>query len=431
MEGARGRVDSTQLTCLPMTRSLFRPEALAFQTQYREFGQVGRFQATSLKALSWLLSIMVGLSIAFVFVASYTRKETVSGYLAPATGSAEIFVPQQGTVTAVYVSQDQMVKQGDVVLTIDTSQITADGIDVNATILKSLSAQKILLTSQLEAENRTARAEKERLNAAISSGEAELAQLSSQMGFQQEQIEIGLKLVDSAKKMNAAGYFSKPELYKRQEALLEARQTLSSLKQRYTARETELAQTRSSLQQLPTESARRLQPLQSELAQIEQRIAEVGGRRAFAIRAPIAGRIANIQATVGQIADPKRPQLVIMPLESPLQAVLFVPTRAVGFVRPDQKVRLLYEAFPFQRFGTYSGQVVSISKTILSEAGVAAPLELKEPAYKVIAALDRPDVDANGQKVPLQAGMLLKADILLEKRELVRWLLEPILNVRM
>ena len=416
---------------LTMDSSLFRPEAIAFQTQYRDFGQVGRFQTTSLKALSWVLAITVGLSIVFVCLAGYTRKETVSGYLAPATGSAEIFVPQQGTVTAVYVAQDQVVSRGDVLLTIDTSQLTADGLDVNATILKSLSVQKILLTSQVEAENRAARAEKERLAAAISSGEAELTQLSSQMGFQQEQIDIGEKLVASAKKMNAKGYFTAPELYKRQEDLLEARQVLSSLKQRYTARETELAQTRSSLQQLPTESARRLQPLQSELAQVEQRIAEVAGRRAFSLRAPIAGRIADVQATVGQIADPKRVQLVIMPLKSPLQAVLFVPTRAVGFVRADQKVRLLYDAFPFQRFGAYSGHIVSITKTILSDAGVAAPLELKEPAYKVIAALDRPDVDANGQKVPLQAGMLLQADILLEKRELIRWLLGPILAVRM
>ena len=111
--------------------------------------------------------------------------------------------------------------------------------------------------------------------------------------------------------------------------------------------------------------------------------------------------------------------------------MLFVPTRAIGFVRPGQKVRLLYEAFPFQRFGTYSGHVVSVSKTILSETEVAAPVQLREAAYKVIAALDRPDVDANGQKIPLQAGMLLRADILLERRELVRWLLDPILNVRM
>ena len=94
-------------------------------------------------------------------------------------------------------------------------------------------------------------------------------------------------------------------------------------------------------------------------------------------------------------------------------------------------MRLLYDAFPFQRFGTYSGRVVSVSKTILSDAGLSAPVELKEPAYKVIAELDRPDVDANGQKVPLQAGMLLRADILLEKRELIRWLLDPILNVRL
>lgn len=111
--------------------------------------------------------------------------------------------------------------------------------------------------------------------------------------------------------------------------------------------------------------------------------------------------------------------------------MLFVPTRAIGFVRPGQKVRLLYEAFPFQRFGTYSGHVVSVSKTILSETEVAAPVQLREAAYKVIATLDRPDVDANGQKIPLQAGMLLRADILLERRELVRWLLDPILNVRM
>jgi membrane fusion protein len=120
-----------------------------------------------------------------------------------------------------------------------------------------------------------------------------------------------------------------------------------------------------------------------------------------------------------------------MPLDSPLQAVLFVPTRAIGFIRGGQKVRLLYDAFPFQRFGAYPGHVVSVSKTILAKGDVAAPIQLEEPAYKVIADLDRPDVDVHGQKILLQAGMLLRADILLEKRPLVRWLLDPILNVRM
>jgi len=414
-----------------MTSSLFRPEALEFQKQYREFGQVGRLQSSSAKTLAWLLTIAVGALIVFICVAGYTRKETVAGYLAPARGTSNIFVPAQGTVTAVHVAQDQQVAKGDLLLTIDTSQITADGLDVNVAILKSLTLQKTLLTNQINEEERTTRAEQVRLAAAITSGEAELAQLLAQMKIQQEQIDLAQKLVDTAEKMHAAGYMAAPELYSRREGLLRARQDLSSLKQRHVARETELAETRSSLEQLPTQSARRLQPLQTDLAQIDQRSAEIGGRQSFSIRAPIDGRVANVQVKVGQVADPKKPQLDILPLESPLQALLFVPTRAIGFIRPGQKVRLLYEAFPFQRFGTYSGKVVSVSKTILSESDVGAPVQLQEPAYKVVAALDRPDVDANGQKIPLQAGMLLRADILLERRELVRWLLDPLLNVRM
>ncbi len=414
-----------------MTSSLFRPEALEFQKQYREFGQVGRLQSSSAKLLAWLLTIAVGALIVFICFAGYTRKETVGGYLAPARGTSSIFVPEQGTITAVHVAQDQEVAKGDVLLTIDKTQITADGTDVNAAILKSLALQKTLLANQIGEEERTTSAEEIRLEAAITSGEAELAQLSAQMKIQQEQIDLAQQLVATAEKMHASGYMAAPELYNRRENLLKAKQDLSALKQRTVARETELAETRSTLKQLPAQSARRLQPLKSQLAELDQRTAETGGRQSFSIRAPIDGRVANVQAKAGQVADPRKPLLDILPLESPLQAVLFVPTRAIGFVRPGQKVRLLYEAFPFQRFGAYSGRVVTVSKTILSETDTGSPVQLKEPAYKVVAALDRPDIDANGQKIPLQAGMLLRADILLERRELVRWLLDPILNVRM
>ena len=236
-----------------MTRSLFRPEALDYQKQYREFGQVGRLQPLTLKILAWFLIAAVGALLVFIFLAGYTRKETVSGYLAPAHGTAEVFVPQQGTVTSVHVAEDQLVAQGDLLLTIDTSQVTGDGLDVNAAVLKSLQLQKIVLTSQISAEERATRAEKDRLTAAISSGEAELAQITHQTGFQAEQIDIAQKMVDTAVKMHAQGYLSAPEFYKRQQELLDAKQGLSSLKQRYAARETELSQTRNSLEQLPTE----------------------------------------------------------------------------------------------------------------------------------------------------------------------------------
>jgi len=46
-------------------------------------------------------------------------------------------------------------------------------------------------------------------------------------------------------------------------------------------------------------------------------------------------------------------------------------------------------------------------------------------------ALDRPDIDAYGKRIPLQAGMLLNADIILERRPLMKWFLDPLLSVRM
>ena len=138
-----------------MAGSLFRPEALEFQKQYREFGQVGRLQSSSAKMLAWLPTIAVGSLIVFICLAGYTRKETVAGYLAPALGTSSIFVPEQGTIT-VHVAQDQEVAKGDLLLTIDKTQLTADGLDVNAAILKSPALQKTLLTKQINEEERPA-----------------------------------------------------------------------------------------------------------------------------------------------------------------------------------------------------------------------------------------------------------------------------------
>jgi hypothetical protein len=59
------------------------------------------------------------------------------------------------------------------------------------------------------------------------------------------------------------------------------------------------------------------------------------------------------------------------------------------------------------------------------------PIKLSEPAYRVIAALERPDIDAYGKKVLLQPDMLLKADIILERRSLMSWLTNPLVSVRM
>ena len=55
----------------------------------------------------------------------------------------------------------------------------------------------------------------------------------------------------------------------------------------------------------------------------------------------------------------------IIPEDSVLEADLFVPARAIGFIEPGQDVRILYDAFPYQHFGSYHGHVTNVSQTIL------------------------------------------------------------------
>jgi membrane fusion protein len=316
-------------------------------------------------------------------------------------------------------------------LTVETDQIAANGRDVNASIVDTLKSQEDMLTRQIAAEQQRTDSERERLTSMTSGLEAEISQLQAQRKTQDERIGVAEDFVASAAGLRAKGYMADVEFKRRQVEVLEQEQNLNSLNRQLATRENQLTETRYSLEQLPTVMAGKIQSLHSELALTEQRIAEINGRRAYVVRAPAAGRVSTVQATIGQFADPRRLQIQIVPNESVLQAELFVPTRATGFVESGQEVRILYEAFPYQQFGTYSGQVVKVSQTILTNNDASGPVALKEPAYRVTAALDRPDIDAYGKKIPLQADMLLRADIVLEKRSLIRWFLDPVLSVRM
>ena len=129
---------------------------------------------------------------------------------------------------------------------------------------------------------------------------------------------------------------------------LEQRQNLSSLNERLAAGQIRLVETRHSLQQLPTVIADKIQTLRNELSSTEQRIAEINGRRAYVLRSPTTGRVSTLQATRGQFADPRRLQLEIIPGDHALQAELFVPTRAIGFVQAGQDLRIMYDAFPYR-----------------------------------------------------------------------------------
>jgi membrane fusion protein len=367
----------------------------------------------------------------FLFVFQYARKETALGYLTPTKGTAKIFVPRRGAIREVHVGDGDAVTEGQPLVTVETDQIAADGSDLNAEVLATLLAQKESLGKNIKAEEQRADSEHERLTSLVRGLEAEIAQLEAQRKLQSERLSIVGSELEAAKDLRAKGYMTAIEHRKRQIAVLEQQQVLRGLDQQIAGKQNQLTEARFSLSQLPTVMDQKVQNLRNELAATEQRIAEIKSRSAYVIRAPISGRVTTLLATVGQNADPQRLQLEIVPEDAVLHAELFVPARAIGFVHAGLPIRILYDAFPYQHFGTHRGHILKTSQTILTSADAGGPIKLTEPAYRVTAALERPDVDAYGQKIALQPDMLLKADIILERRSLMSWLLNPLRSVRM
>ena len=412
-------------------RALFRQEAVDFQQNDRQWGRVVALQPLSTRLMVWFISGAVAVAVAFLFHGHYARKETVPGYLTPAAGTAKVFPPQAGTVTAIYVEQGQRVAAGQPLLSVATNRTASDGEDVDAPVLRSLMRQKEALAAQVAAEEHRAASERDRLTAQLQAAQNELTQLLAQVSIQQERITLAERLLASGAPLAARGLVAEVEQRRREEALLSQRQSLSSLMQQVMARQGQHNETRFALDQLPTVMAGKIQSLRNELSTAEQRIAEVNGRHAYTVLAPITGTVSSLQASLGQSADPQRLQLQIIPGNSALQAELFIPARAIGFVKAGQDVRILYDAFPYQHYGAYHGRVVRVSQTVLTGSDVSTPVALKEPAYRATVALDRPDIDARGQRIPLQPDMLLRADIILEKRTLMDWILNPLLSARL
>ena len=172
--------------------------------------------------------------------------------------------------------------------------------------------------------------------------------------------------------------------------------------------------------------------LERDLAQANRDAAEQNAEQRLVVRAPQPGTVSTLLAEPGQSVSPASALATLVPQGAVLQAQLFAPSSAIGFVRPGQAVRLRFEAFPYQKFGQQAARVLKVSRTPLAASELAA-LALPafstlgpggEPLFRITVALEGAPVAA------LSAGMRLQADVLLEKRRLIEWLFEPLLGLK-
>ncbi len=413
-----------------MASPIFRREVV----QERERASMGRIVLIRPLSFTFLTAVATTtclLALAFLAIAEYAKKASVQGSLVPAAGAIRVIASQAGTLQGRRLAEGERVEAGEELFRLADARATTNGLPLGNTI-DALSAVRALdLDRQKRATLAGARAE-------IGSLEQRLVQLEADREEQQHDLarldERGRLVAERARRfaaLEASGFVSTAQRQQADEEALEQASRQGAARRTRLAIERDVASTRGALAEARARLRSQVAVIDGQVAALEQSRLERAVQADYRVEAPATGHVAAILAEPGQHVAIGAPLLTVLPEGSPLEAHLFAPSRAVGFVRAGQEVRLRYPAFPFQKFGSHRGQVVSVSRQALApgELGFAPPDGSREPLYRIKVALDAQAVTAYGRPEPLQAGMQVEADVLLDRRRLIEWLFDPLVSL--
>ncbi|GMN03057.1 HlyD family efflux transporter periplasmic adaptor subunit [Erythrobacter sp. MTPC3] len=345
---------------------MFRTEAIEHSTGSLD-GDVFMAVPISWQAIGYLLLSSLVAAMAFLSLASYSRVETALGTVAPDKGISSILPTRTGTVTELAVMEGQRVEAGDLLAQIRTEEDSGQDLSSAEQIEQAIARQDASLASQMDAANAAALAQQSQLAAQQAGLRSEIGQIQSQISIQQNLIETAQADLDRALEVAERGFISQRDLQIREETLLARQQGLSQLNQSLSAKRSALAETERSSVEIAAQARATGANLAASRAQVGQQAASTAGSRSYAIRAPVAGTVTALTSRVGQPANPQSPLMTIVPAGSELQAELAVLSSAVGFVEAGQEVSLAIDAFPYQRFGTVKGEVLTVAESALSQ----------------------------------------------------------------
>lgn len=406
---------------------LFRREALENKRD-TWLGEILLVRPTSFAFLTGFFIVVALAILAYLIWGEYTKKARVTGYVVPEQGVIKVFAQQTGAVSVLRVKEGQTVKRGEVLMVLSVQKTSSQG-SAQAEIEKQLAVRR----SSLQREIRNV---KELHVQHVDAAESKLSRLTDErehiqrtIDGQRQRVRLAEVVFERNEKLYRDRYISELSLQDKRGEFLDQQNKLQELLRSHVAIDREAVALKSELQGLPVK-------LNSDLGALERSISEIAAssvdnesRREEYVTAPQDGLVTALQTNVGKLASPSQPLMTLIPAGTRLVVDLYVPSRAVGFVRSGNEARLQYQAFPYQKFGSHPGQVTKVSRTAVAAQELPFPAPSSDVFYVVTVEPELGHVLAYGKQEPLQSGMQVNADIWLDRRTLIEWIAEPLFSV--
>jgi HlyD family secretion protein len=416
-----------------------------------------------------VLSLVVA-ALVWSFVGRADVIVSAPGVLSPEEEVRRVYTPIAGELVDIYVAEGQPVSEGDVLARLnarDAIQAATNALEAELS-LAEVEQEYEQFPARRELMQRRTDALKDKIETAerlqekrVTEGLVKLAQ--SQRAKLEEargNLEKAARARDAAERdwqkfkrlfaRPGGGGVSKNKVEEKRDVYLAAKTDYRlaeaklgelefQLSEEYAASKAELEGSDQKLAELRIEYEKALNEIKREEYSIELKFrsarlaAEAASRIEFEnideenflqILSPASGVVTHLAFTQpGDKIQANTPLVSIAPKGARTILKLDINERDRGFLREGQVVKMKFSAFPYQRYGFINGTLEYISPTTKRSS------ETQDPVFKANVSLEKDYYAVGDIKYPLRFGMAATAEIVVRKRRLIDYALDPLRNI--
>jgi membrane fusion protein len=375
------------------------------------------------RALSTVLLALFVVAVVALLVVRVPETVAANFVLTPVRDADPIKALHPGIVSQVNVVEAQVVREHDLLFVV-ASELVGDRVSERRVIDARLAGGNNRQTNEkvkYENQQRADEQERQRL-------EQRLATLQRQVEVKQRELALTEDIAARRTKEFDQGVLSAMDANRAKldveklagevevirAAMVDARNAMARITFEMASRTAAYAETERSIgEELTTYRARKSVLDQDRLRE----------GNALSVEAPCAGTVVTLHVrNPGTVVDEGDPLAELVCAGQPLQAELQLPERGLALVHIGQPVKLLYDAFPYERYGVQYGTL-----TWLSPASSAGP---RGPMFRAFAELGAETVGVQGMPRAVLPGMTGRAAVIVGQRTLVSYALEPLRQMR-
>jgi len=426
----------------------------------------------------WVLWSIIGLVLTLIvwaIVGKISIVATAPGKFIPDGRVKEVQPLEASIVKAIHVKEGQRVRAGDLLLELDPT-LSAAELHANADKYGFNQLEQARLAAELNHGNphyastgqpaaRVALEERMRqarahahaaklaaARAAVEEKTAAWAAAQATLKKYQETTAIADERESSARPLVDTGAISRVDYLQLKQDLAQNRNDLAAQEKTVQQAEAAVAGAERAFEQVERD---RVTDIYSDLDQRVASEAALKGdfdksRQLYALkwlRAPVGGLVQKVEVTtVGQVVTPAQSLVTIVPESTPLIVEATVTNEDIGYLKVGQPVEVKVDTFPFQKYGSLQGTLVSVSpdaedKNAASKdadtrsgakSGDASRSDASSPntgyVYKVHIRTARSRFVVDGEQRSVMSGMTVQADITTDRRRVIEFFLSPVVK---